>query len=338
MLKVFDCFIVLTETLSKLFLRTSVIIPMNLTELLNIILIPLIISLAGTALFEVFRHRRKDIQITCRTLSIRHYKEKESGDVSISLSYKNENVGDSIVVATVMLVNTGRKDIAFSQVFEKEIGIVLKDAKIIDVIVERESEKVGSKVVKGQEKDGCDWLLSWGILKKRERIVLRIVAVYQSGEDSSIINIAKDLSFEFRGNNIDSFEFATPFHIKTVRNSIFVIAAIFLAFLFAIPTESSIRYDVIVNGITHENVTIRYNVYTQEYSLKGEGTSVKHIKHIDSISIPKQALLPRELIPVCIILAFYLIAFIVLYEWFKRGRRKRISQAFSYFFSLFSHY
>lgn len=299
-------------------------IPMNINDILQIILIPLFISLTAAALFELFRHRRKDIQITCRTLSIRHYKEKESGDVSISLSYKNEKVGDSIVVATVMLVNTGRKDISFKHVFEDRIQIGFKDARIIDIIIQEESNNVASRVEKDREKDVDNWFLSWGILKRKEKIILRIVAVCHNTENSPIINnVSKDLSFVFRGDNIDGFDFAAPFHIRAFRNGLLVISAILIAIPFFVPMYSTVKYDVKIDGVTYKNVDLHYNAYTQEYLLYEKGIFVKRTKQIDSVIIPQQTKIPEDLITVCILIVLYLIILFLFYRLFSRDRRQR---------------
>lgn len=58
--------------------------------------LPLIIALISTGIIEYFVRRKKEYKITVSPLSLRSYQEKESGDVKISLSYKNEKVGDRL--------------------------------------------------------------------------------------------------------------------------------------------------------------------------------------------------------------------------------------------------
>ena len=55
-------------------------------------IVPLVITIIGTILIDFIRNK-KNLRISCERLSTRLYKEKESDDVKISLSYKNEKVG-----------------------------------------------------------------------------------------------------------------------------------------------------------------------------------------------------------------------------------------------------
>ena len=289
-----------------------------ITSLIYVILIPLCVTILGSWIFVRFQHVKKETSISCEPLSIRQYKEKESNDVSISLSYKNEKVGDSLIVSTIKLTNTGKKDITFNQVFEDSIEIVLKNAKIIDVIVEKQSDKVSAKV----EKKGNEgkWFLSWGILKKEEEVVLRIVAVYQKDEDlPGISSLSKDLSFVFRGNNIDKIEFTSPSFIRSLRLSLIVLSILLAFAAFLIPTDVRVLYDVKANGVSYEGVSINYNDFSHEYILNGKGIDKTRVKQMDSINVSKQPYIPSDMIVLEVLIVSYIIFAIVLFVLLKNS-------------------
>lgn len=306
-----------------------------MNDIIQIILIPLGITLIGAAVVEVIRRIKKDIRITCEALSLRQYNEKESGDVHISLSYKDEKVGDSLVVTTIRLTNTGKKDITFNQVFQGNIEIVLKKATIIDIVIENESDKVNTIVNKT---DDNRWLLSWAMLKRKETIDLRIIAVYPNEKDRISINgIAKDLSFVFRGNSIDKIEFTAPFSIRALRQAILITSAIIISLIFIIPTDVKVNYDVKANGVWHHNVTVSYNDYTHEYILKGKKVPITRTLQIDEISVPKQPKIARDVISVGIVLLAYLFIIIVFFFIMKlSSRRNSLLRSFMSSFLFFA--
>ena len=180
------------------------------------ILLPLGVTLLGALIVWLISRRKRDYKITCEQLSSRQYKEKESNDVKISLSYKNERVGDSLSVLTVRLANNGNKDVAFNQMFEGKIQIILKKARILDVQIEKQSDKVGAVI---DHSEGGDWLLSWAILKRKEIIVLKVVSVLNPEESVENVTVG-DLEFVFRGNNINEIEPINSFqnHSNTLLN------------------------------------------------------------------------------------------------------------------------
>lgn len=293
-------------------------------EILFIVLIPLGISLLAAVLFEVFHRIKKDYQITCEALSLRKYKEKESDDVGIALSYKNERVGEALIVATFRLTNTGKKDITFTQLFEDKIQIVLKDANIIDVIVENESDKVATKIDKITH-DNIEWLLSWGILKRKERITLRIVAVYQNDDCFIDTNSLSDnLSFIFRGNSIDRIESASPTPKRALRDTILILVFISIALGFLIPTDIRASFDVEANGVYYKDVDISYNHYTHSYSLKEHGEKPVKVLKMDGIHVAKQPILSEELIIVEVILGIYILLLLLYFVFYKKLSKKSV--------------
>ncbi|SKC35257.1 hypothetical protein SAMN06298215_0195 [Bacteroidales bacterium WCE2008] len=295
------------------------------------ILVPLGVTLVGAGIVELLRHVKKEKQITCEPLSIRQYKEKESGDVSIALTYKNEKVGDSLIVSTIKLTNTGKKDLTFGQVFEDGIGLELKKAKIIDVIVENQSEKVSATVEK--KGDENRWFLSWGILKKREFIVLRVVAVYKNGDElPTISTLAKDLVFAFRGNGINNIEFTSPVHIRSLRYVLLIVSILIAVTAYFIPTEVNVLYDVKADGVIYNDVGIKYNDYTQTYVLTGKKIHTTEVKKIESITVSKQPLIPREVIIFEVSLAIYFLIIWLLFVLLKTSSKSSLIKALLHFF------
>ncbi len=278
-------------------------------EILRLVLIPLVVTLVGSIIYGYFSRRKKDYKITCEQLSLRQYKEKESENVKISLSYKNEEVGDALSVLIVRLKNDGKKDISFKQIFEDKIQLKLKNAEIIDVQVENQSENV-SAVVEKSEQQG--WLLSWGILKKNERIVLKIVSI-SSKDENDIKSEAdgKELEFVFRGNNLNSIE---PIHSQSERT--FIGASIFtslllLALIAIMPIFSSVKYDVVIQGEPISNVDISYNGYTHNFSIDQEEGPNISTKEIDVIALSDQPVITSEIKIMIIVTSIYVLLIIV---------------------------
>ena len=255
---------------------------------------------------------------------MRQYKEKESDDVKISLSYKNEQVGNSLSVMTVRLANNGKKDIAFNQVFEDKIQIKLKNAEILDIQIEKQSDKVSASVEKS---DSLGWLLSWGILKKKEIIVLKIVSVYPKEVEEENVNL-RDLMFVFRGNNLNEIE---PINSQKDRSFIWAViiaCLILLGTITLLPSESVVQYNVVVNGELIQDAHISYNGYTQKYIIKKRGGPVIKTTEIQNISVTKQPRFSSEVIVSCIVAIVYLTVIIFMLIYCKR-RNKTL------FYSLF---
>lgn len=290
-----------------------------MNDFLQLFFIPLGVTILGSFIFWIFSNRKKDYKITCEQLSSRQYKEKESDNVKISLTYKNEQVGDSLSVMTVRLANNGKKDIAFSQVFEDKIQVSFDGAKIIDIQIEKESEKVAAVVEKSDLKG---WLLSWGILKRKEFIILRVISIL-TGEGIDDNADVTNLKFDFRGNNLSEIGTIGSQTDRFYKRVVFFVCALLLAMVALMPLRTSVQYDVIVQGQHMQNVDVLYNEYTRNYIVKKAGEPSINTKGFQNISVSKQPVLSTDVRIFIVIVAIYIISFIIFA--FVIGRRKLLS-------------
>lgn len=281
-------------------------------------IVPLVITIIGTILIDFIRNK-KNLRISCERLSTRLYKEKESDDVKISLSYKNEKVGDSLCVMIIRLTNVGRKDISFNQVFENEIELLSKNLNIIDISIDKESERVGAVI---NHVDSSRWLLSWGILKKKEIIDLKIVAVFNTDTENKEMDL-DDISFSFRGNNISEIDKVGPHYLKPLNYMISFFVIILIGIIPLFFTDVSVRYDVVIDGTAYQNVSIDYNAYTHLYRVvDGDGHTYK-TNSFDIIEVPQQVIWRTEII-VLIICIFLYVVFIIYYFRLLKKKKKDI--------------
>lgn len=303
--------------------------------LLQWVVTPLVITVLGTILIDYYRNK-KNLRISCERLSTRLYKEKESDDVKISLSYKNEKVGDSLCVMTIRLTNTGRKDISFNQVFESEIELLLKTLKILDITIEKQSERVGAVINK---KDSSRWFLSWGILKKKESIDLKIVGVFNTDRDKNkeVEIDLNDISFSFRGNNINEFDKVGTHYLRPLFYLILLLCVTVIGVIPLFFTTLSVRYDVVIDGVALQNVSIDYNAYTHLYRVVDDNRQTYKTESFDLIHVSQQVVRKTDIIVLSSVILIY-VAFLIYFFILMRRNKNDIlnSVLFKSFRLLFS--
>lgn len=295
-----------------------------MNEILRLVLIPLGVTILGSIIYGLIGRRKKDYKITCEQLSLRQYKEKESDNVKISISYKNEKVGDTLSVMIVRLTNNGKKDVAFKQVFEDKIQIILKKTDILDVQIEKQSDKVAATVEKS---DSLGWLLSWGILKKKEMIVLKIVSVVNNDKGEVEVD-ASDLEFVFRGTNLNRIETVSSQQERAFLWTMVIVCVLLLTLVAMIPTRCSVRYDVVVEGESMKDASISYNRYTKQFLVKQSHCPIVRAKEIQSITVIKQQKISSWDIVLGSLMIAYIIFIIILYIVLKRKKNSVFSFMF----------
>lgn len=298
-------------------------------DILKLVLLPLLVTIIGSIIFSLLSRIKKEFKITCEQLSLRQYKEKESDDVKITLSYKNEKVGDSLSVMTVRLANNGKKDITFNQVFEDKIQIKLKNAEILDVQIEKQSDKVAAFVEKS---DSLGWLLSWSILKKKETIDLKVVSVFNKAFGEGNVE-ASDLEFVFRGNNLNRIE-PIGSQMERVTTWTFVVVSIFLLALVALmPLRNAVQYDVVFQGKYMKDATLSYNMYNDMYIIKQSGEPIIKTKEIPCLVVSKQSICSSDFFILGVSLLVYMIFVFVFLKYIKRHKKNPF---WSFFFNQYT--
>ena len=305
-------------------------------KVLELVIGSFLITLLVSILVEYFKSK-KNLKITCERLSTRFYKEKESDNVKISLSYKNEKVGNSLCVMVIRLTNAGRNDISFNQIFEDRIEVLFNKLRIIDINIEKQSDKVGAVIYKT---DSSRWFLSWGILKKKEIIELKIVAIYNSDAEESDENdlFINDLDFSFRGNNINYIDRIGP---QNERSFIKVVMLSLLLLIATLPlywASLKVKYDVLIDGHFYPNSSINYNAYTKTFRVISDENHVCKTTKFDRIELSQPVINRRELVSFCFttfLIASILICYLIMYK--KQGKRGfRKSTMYNFFRQLMS--
>ena len=287
-------------------------------EIINLFFIPLVVTILGTMIYEIIRNRKKDYKISCEIISLRQYRERESDNLRIAISYKNENVGDSLCVIALKLINTGRKDIAFNQVFEDKIEIFHNEYKIIDIVVEEQSDRVSAEI---SNSNTSKWLLSWGILKKKEFIVLKIVAIIEKGKPSDDYNwIIKNIDFKFRGNNINRIDIISSHNDRVLTFLTFLLCLLMIVAVVIVPTRNKVRYNAVVNNVEYKDVYIKYNSYTNLYLLSKEGKPICKTTEFDSLTVSSQKLFNRSYIRMFFSVLSYMLFIIAYIYALKRSK------------------
>ena len=284
----------------------------------------MIITLIGTIIIDYIKSK-KNIKITCERLLTRIYKEKESDDVKISLSYKNEKVGDCLCVMIVRIKNEGRKEISFKQRVDGEIELISQKHNIIEITINKQSDRVGAVIKKT---DSLQWFLSWGILKKKEFIDLKIVSVFDSDveEYDGIEVFDNDPVFCFRGNNINNIDRVGP---QKERRLIKIVMFTLLLLISTFPlywTSLRVKYDVVIDDQIYHNSHISYNAFNSTFRVISDEKSVCKTTEIDNIQVSKQKMNIREIISVCSIFLLYagiLLSYLLLYWNLRKKGFKR---------------
>lgn len=290
-------------------------------SLIQLLLIPLCVSIVGSVIYGFLFNRKKDYSITWEKISLRQYNVKESDDVQISLSYKNSSIEDSLYVVSLRLTNNGKKDIPFKQIFEDKIKIVIDDLKIVDVQIEQQSDYVSAAVDKVDNTDQPDWFISWGILKAKETIDLKIVAVNNKKESDIIWDIPNKLSFQFRGSNIDSISFKkSPARRRFVFFIIlYVIASLF--YMATIPMRCRVNYDVVVDSSRYNDVYILYDGYTHEYVImSNHNRAICRTDSLDKIELSEQHVITISILMQEMVILVSLITFLCVFVFFRHKR------------------
>lgn len=280
----------------------------------TIFLIPLFVTLFGAVVYDAIRRRKKDYHISLEAESLRSYREKESGNIKISLSYKNERIGDRIVVLSFRLTNDGRKDVKFDTTFQEKIKLSFPGVRILDVVIDKQSDDVGATVM-------CEnniWSLSWKLLKSKEYIDIRLICVNPKDEDIvTAERMAQKIDFKFRADNIDEIDTVVSRQSKIARRLLFGLVLLFLGMAAFLPIIVAPQFSASIDGRPAGVVSFKYNIYTKSYSAVSDQGEVV-AKGLAPTNVTDLALvgyhgIPRDIIVLWCVIAFYIVNFLVAY-------------------------
>lgn len=164
-------------------------------------LLAYIIPALGRWIFSLFKKKEENYHLSLICGETSNYSSMSEGDVSVSIQYKGEDYTGVLSVLEIGLENDGRNAISFANHFDKPIMIRSKVYKIVDVQNISE-DKLKAKVALSE---GIVQV-SWGLLKKGERIVVRLVGEYIECEDNNTkerSTFYDSLSFSVRSDCVD---------------------------------------------------------------------------------------------------------------------------------------
>ena len=149
-----------------------------------------------------FKNHRDKYHISLSCGESHTYKSMSKGDVTVSLHYKDDVYDGTLSVLEINLVNDGLNDISYANHFEKPILIKSSSFKIID------AEYVGDSKIKANVVRTSEGIIqvSWGLLKKDERIIIRLAGEKKfpgDGNAESTDSFFDSLSFNVRSDCVD---------------------------------------------------------------------------------------------------------------------------------------
>ena len=137
-------------------------------------IISLLIGLVFKGIKNLVTMKRKPYNISRQTINRTVYDNRQDGDFTITVSYKDKMCGDSLTLLRIRLLNDGENDINYIRQCAKPITIEIQEAvETIDVALEPSNKEMESAITYVSDNK---YDLSWSLLKKDEFIDLVIVA------------------------------------------------------------------------------------------------------------------------------------------------------------------
>lgn len=233
-----------------------------------------IIPVLGKWIVSLFKKREEKYHLSLIRGEVTNYSSISDGDVSVSIQYKGEDYKGVLTILEIGLENDGMNDISFSNHFDKPILIRSNAYKIVDA-QDISEDRIKANVLLSE--DGTVQV-SWRLLKKGERIVVRLVGEFiesVGGKAKERSSLYDSLSFNVRSDCVD----------------------------YIVPRRVSFKYLAILSfvacalfGVTHywslDKTDFRNEVYSFTYegvSFSGrlqydEDTNVYLITHPDSVA------------------------------------------------------
>lgn len=160
-------------------------------------IISLLISLIFKGIKNLVIMKRKPYNISRQTINRTVYDNRQDGDFTITVSYKDKMCEDSLTLLRTRLLNDGDNDINYIRQCAKPISIEIDETvETFDVVLEPSNKEMESAItfVSANKYD-----LTWSLLKKDEYIDLVIVA---KGKDFS----AEQVKMTVRAEGIEKIK------------------------------------------------------------------------------------------------------------------------------------
>ena len=150
--------------------------------------------------FSLFRTRKEKYHLSLCLEEEASYRTMNEGDVEVDVRYKGEVYNGSLSVIEIGLVNDGQESLSYVNRFDKPILIRSSDYRIVD------AQFIGDPDIKASVSLSEDTVqVEWGLLKKDERIIVRLAGEYLEGVEQrkERTSFFDSLSFNVRSDCVD---------------------------------------------------------------------------------------------------------------------------------------
>ncbi len=196
---------------------------------------------------------------------------------------------DHSVLLNLSLRNTGREGLVFKDCFVGDLTVSIADYDI------RFIEPIEGSVRPVCELEDGGAKLEWELLNPKEEILLFIRAERKDGSLPDASACAKQLSFKFRSDCLDSFDYDYPqpespqvpemvragrgdlaLRGKIMRRAVFFMGLAAVGTLvYSYLTQNVLRYEVIYEGKTYRSSYVDFNVFDDSLHLSSEDGNVR---------------------------------------------------------------
>lgn len=244
-----------------------------------IIIIPLIITVVGSWICNIIANRKPQKGISFKLISCQSYDNKNEGIVHLKVLCNDKKVDKSVVILKGKLVNTGKTDIKYAEVFESENITLFFDNRfeLLDFTIAN-NEDVKPIV----SFDGRVPKFKWRLMKRKESLDIQIIAKYDDNDDLDMNPrelFCDSIKFDFRANGIDKIKVLNLNLISkdeiTDRRHCLMSGFYYLFFGIALlistigdTTISEINYNISYNEKIYKNCTISFNYSDKNIIIK----------------------------------------------------------------------
>lgn len=298
--------------------------------LLKWLIIPIIVGIAGSYIYEKVIKRRPYRLTSYET--IHHlYAPSDNDGISLSVKYNGVIIDNPISDFSLTIRNTGEKDLRFEKAFNKD-GFVISNPslKIIDASVRSGVSEIAAKVIRS---DNGECKLDWDILKKGEVITIDIIAIVN--DPGYLVDpYSHRCHMEFRSDVISNVNQSTPKLTQEKRFGFaflcFFVASLMINTLIsdlrAIPVNMNLNYQ----NVKYEEAGVYYNIFSNQYFIStvnqrcAAKLSEKDVTEIEVLSTMPKSIKYRIVnlsLSGLIIIGLILL---LVFEW-RRFRRSQIA-------------
>ncbi len=207
----------------------------------------------------------------------------------VSVKIHSAETVDHSALLNLSLRNTGRKGLKFEDCFTGDLTVSITDYAILFIEPIEGSVRPVCELQDGSAK------LKWELLKPKEEIHLFIRAEKKDGSLPDASECAKQLSFKFRSDCLDSVDYdypqpespQTPEMVRVGRRDMVLRGKIMKRIVFygglatvccltySYLTQNVLRYEVTYEGKTYRSSFVDFNVFDDSLHLSSEDGNVK---------------------------------------------------------------